>query len=670
MSYGRTNVGGGVDTSDATASPSDIMKGKTAYVDSEKITGVYVPLDTSDATAKQADILKGKTAYVNGEKITGNLDVSSTIIGMQKEYYVYTGVSVKAGDFITFISGIAGAGTGGSANLFSLLNATKYIAKQSDLSYSGNGILAESVMDASTLLLIYTDGENPERVQNYEADDIRFPVLMSVMKLNGTALSVGTKVLTGVYIYDTNSYKSGKNYLDVWGFYSDNLNATQCIAVYFNQNMAVTSGTACTLNVFFITVSGTNCSFKKVQFTTTVDLNVFFVAAGTNQLCVLDSGVFALLMSRAPVIGNVGTMDKVSITNGRVGVMFFNYNFSAGTVSMRSNALVTSYAIASFFYAKNRFVVWEGNWYGAGKYGNKSGNKETSINTYFIDASYNVSKVASVPINDSKIITEILNPSSNTVTDFFFQGTGNYSFDMIGDEIFRIYAQPNQTITTGAGPGSSGTITGGIRWYIFIVNMKTKQLSVQASLHVYGSYTGVMKQVFSDNSGCYVAVMNGPNYGYIKLKKVVGTTESEIYDFEPDWVNLYASKYGNKGTFGSGETGLWYATQTVTGLGMSGGHRYKNAKCISGRTFVMFHIKQFYPSAWVQNWSSHETFIIREVAVSYSDTQIGFFSFVYENQVKPATAYNNINGVAITAGTGGTSQGHNQKVKVVSISPP
>lgn len=78
--YGGTTL---IDLTDSTVSASDVAEGVYFYgADGVKTVGTStLDSDTSDATASASEILSGQTAYVNSNKLTGTMTNNGAVAG-------------------------------------------------------------------------------------------------------------------------------------------------------------------------------------------------------------------------------------------------------------------------------------------------------------------------------------------------------------------------------------------------------------------------------------------------------------------------------------------------------------------------------------------------------------------------------------------------------------
>ena len=92
--YGNTTL---IDLTSDTITASDLAYGVTAHgADGEAITGISTKdSDTTDADATASEILSGKTAYVNKNKLTGSMTnrggVTGTISTVAGQYTIQSG---------------------------------------------------------------------------------------------------------------------------------------------------------------------------------------------------------------------------------------------------------------------------------------------------------------------------------------------------------------------------------------------------------------------------------------------------------------------------------------------------------------------------------------------------------------------------------------------------
>lgn len=181
---------------DATALATDLMQGKTAVSKSEIITGTFTidneltaqdnlisqittalegkaansGIDTSDATATASDILNGKTAYANGKKITGTIasqaaktvtPSTSSQTAVAKNMYT-TGVVTVAGD-----SNLVAENIKNGISIFGVAGT-----------YEGSGSGGGSSIETCTLTIAFDGPPSPGGEIYYISSDLTLQVYM------------------------------------------------------------------------------------------------------------------------------------------------------------------------------------------------------------------------------------------------------------------------------------------------------------------------------------------------------------------------------------------------------------------------------------------------------------------------------------------------------------
>lgn len=177
--YGNTVL---IDLTDANLEATDgdqILSGGSAYGrDGNKITGTCTyDADTSDATASASEILYGETAYVNGSKVTGTMPNKGGVTGtiddltaysIQAGYHDGSGTvsidSTEAAKIIpsNILDGVTILGVTGSVEPSSDIHieasktATPYTTAQTILPSSGYDALAQVTVSA----IYYNESSN------------------------------------------------------------------------------------------------------------------------------------------------------------------------------------------------------------------------------------------------------------------------------------------------------------------------------------------------------------------------------------------------------------------------------------------------------------------------------------------------------------------------------
>ncbi len=216
---GAKIVGALINLAEDTVAPENLLAGATAHDSSgQRIVGTMKQssgIDTSDATALPEDIVEWKTAYVNGKKITGNMSTlieSNPTIGRGK-----ISVIKESKDLCIVIAGV------------SLDGASAYVENKGSFRLYGDGSLGTYFGDAL-----------PEDVRKGKRFTSKDGVATGTMEASG---GDGTKVVTGTTSSPT--INTGLSKIDKLIIYADKITSVGVVTAVYSADVEKAKVTFC-----------------------------------------------------------------------------------------------------------------------------------------------------------------------------------------------------------------------------------------------------------------------------------------------------------------------------------------------------------------------------------------------------------------------------------------
>lgn len=218
---GAKIVGALINLAEDTVAPENLLAGATAHDSSgQRIVGTMKQssgIDTSDATALSEDIVSGKTAYVDGEKVTGSmvsLTVSKPTVGKGR-----VTMSKYNGDLCITLNNV------------SLDKASSYLKKGGIIRVFGDGSLGSYFGDAM-----------PEDVRKGKRFTSKDGVATGTMEASGGD-SVGVQVKAGTTSSPT--IDTGLSKIDKLIIYADKITSVGVVTAVYSADVGKAKVTFC-----------------------------------------------------------------------------------------------------------------------------------------------------------------------------------------------------------------------------------------------------------------------------------------------------------------------------------------------------------------------------------------------------------------------------------------